>query len=194
MTRIPQIKPEDMNAEQKRVHDHVMATTGRSAGPAIGYAYAPGLWESNNTVSDHLADCSLSQRQVRIAAIATARHWNAPFPFAVQVRADFEVGVEPALVEAINDGARPDFANPEEAAVLRRDPRAAGRRQSRRCRLRQGGCGARAPKIGRYGRRRRPFLHGLHDGQHGRRDDARRGAGDAENIRWAEPQSLATGA
>jgi 4-carboxymuconolactone decarboxylase len=117
MTRIPQIQPDDMNEEQKRVYDDVMATTGRSTGPSIGYAYAPGLWESTNRVSDHLADCSLSQRQVRIAAITAARHWNAPFPFAVQVRQAFDVGVEPEIVDAINDGVRPEFAAPEDAAV-----------------------------------------------------------------------------
>jgi 4-carboxymuconolactone decarboxylase len=117
MTRIPQIQPEDMNLEQKRVYDDVMASTGRSGGPSIGYAYAPGLWEASNAVSDHLGDCSLSQVQVRIAALTAARHWNAAFPFAVQVPQAFDAGLAPAIVEAINDGVRPAFASPEDAAV-----------------------------------------------------------------------------
>ncbi|MBT3884569.1 MAG: hypothetical protein HOF70_07295 [Rhodospirillaceae bacterium] len=117
MTRIPQIQPEDMNAEQRRVYDDVMASTGRSGGPSIGYAYAPGLWEASNLVSDHLSDCSLSPQQVRIAALAAARHWNAAFPFAVQVPQAFDAGVAPAIVDAINDGIRPEFASAEDAAV-----------------------------------------------------------------------------
>jgi 4-carboxymuconolactone decarboxylase len=106
-----------MNAEQRRVYDDVMASTGRSGGPSIGYAYAPGLWEASNLVSDHLSDCSLSPQQVRIAALAAARHWNAAFPFAVQVPQAFDAGVAPAIVDAINDGIRPEFASAEDAAV-----------------------------------------------------------------------------
>jgi 4-carboxymuconolactone decarboxylase len=117
MTRIPQIQPDDMNASQKRVYDDVMASTGRSGGPSIGYAYAPGLWEASNRVSDHLGDCSLSQAQVRIAALTAARHWNAAFPFAVQVPQAFDAGVAAAIIDAINDGNRPEFASAEDAAV-----------------------------------------------------------------------------
>jgi 4-carboxymuconolactone decarboxylase len=117
MTRIPQIQPDDMNAEQRRVYDDVMASTGRSGGPSIGYAYAPGLWEASNRVSDHLGDCSLSQAQVRIAALTAARYWNSAFPFAVQVPQAFAAGVAPAIVDAINDRERPEFASPEDEAV-----------------------------------------------------------------------------
>ncbi len=60
---------------------------------------------------------SLSQAQVRIAALTAARHWNADFPFAVQVPQAFDAGLTPAIVDAINDGLRPEFASPEDAAV-----------------------------------------------------------------------------
>ena len=117
MTRIPQIQPDDMNPEQRRVYDDVMASTGGSGGPSIGYAYAPGLWEASNRASDHLSNCSLSQQQVRIAALAAARHWNAAFPFAVQVPQAFDAGLAPDIVDAINDGVQPTFASDEDAAV-----------------------------------------------------------------------------
>ena len=54
---------------------------------------------------------------MRIAALTAARHWNAAFPFAVQVPQAFNAGVAPNIVDAINDGVRPEFASPEDAAV-----------------------------------------------------------------------------
>ncbi len=117
MTRIPKIQAKDMNAEQKRVCDNVMASTGRSGGPSFGYAYAPELWEAANAVPDHLGNCSLNQQQERIAALTGVRHWNAAFPFAVQVPQAFNAGVAPNIIDAINDGVRSEFASPEDAAV-----------------------------------------------------------------------------
>ncbi|NQV57427.1 MAG: hypothetical protein HQ503_16320 [Rhodospirillales bacterium] len=117
MTRLPQIQPEDMNAEQKRVYDDVMATTGRSGGPSIGYAYAPGLWETTNAVGEYLGNCTLSERQGRIAAIVAARHWNARFPFGVQVAMALDAGVARAAIDAINDGKAGEFAAPDDQMV-----------------------------------------------------------------------------
>lgn len=117
MVRIPEIKPEDMDGEQKRLYDKVMATTGRVNGPARGYIYSPGLWETTNAVSGHFEDCSLTHQQVRIVGMLTARYWQSEFPFAAQAGLALKAGVERAAVEAIRDGQRPTFADPKDEAV-----------------------------------------------------------------------------
>jgi len=73
MSRIPTLKPEQMDAEQRRVYEETLAKTGRaSGGPSTGYAYAPLLWERNNAISAYLeTKSSLSPAQLRIGALVT---------------------------------------------------------------------------------------------------------------------------
>ena len=117
MPRIPALKPEYLDQHQKRIYDDVAATTGRLNGPSLGYIYSPGLWETTNAVSAHFADCSLSQRHVRIAALVTARYWDADFPFAAQARIGLDDGIEREIIDAINARQRPNFSDPEDATV-----------------------------------------------------------------------------
>lgn len=117
MVRIPEINPDDMDSEQRRLYDNVMATTGRVNGPARGYIYAPGLWETTNAVSAHLEDCAINHQQVRIVGMLTARFWESEFPFAAQAGLALKAGVDRAIVEAVRDGQRPDFTDAKDEAV-----------------------------------------------------------------------------
>ena len=117
MTRIPPVTREQMSDEQKRVYDDVKATTGRVGGPSLGYIYSPGLWESNNQVSDYFQDCGFTAAQTRIAAIVTARFWEAQYPWAVQVRAALAAGVDRAVIDAVNAGEQPDLPDAADRVV-----------------------------------------------------------------------------
>jgi len=119
MSRIPLLKPEAMDAEQKRVYEDVLKKTGRaSGGPSIAYAYVPGLWETVNTVSAYLENNSaLSKAQLRIAALVTVRKWNSEFPWAAQARMALDAGVDADAVDAINARRRPTLADPEDQVV-----------------------------------------------------------------------------
>ena len=119
MTRIPALARDEMDEEQRRVHDDTAAQTGRvGRGPAIGYAYAPGMWETNNAASDYFENrCSLTLPQLRVVALLAARHWNAAYPWAAQARVALEDGLERSVIDAVNARRRPDFAGREDAAV-----------------------------------------------------------------------------
>jgi 4-carboxymuconolactone decarboxylase len=119
MSRIPLLKPEAMTAEQRRVYDATVASTGRaSGGPSIGYAYSPGLWEVTNAVSAYFENRSaLSKAQLRLAAMVTVRKWNSEFPWAAQARMALASGIDAKVVDAINNRERPTLANAEDQAV-----------------------------------------------------------------------------
>ncbi len=118
MSRMPVLSRDEMDAEQQRVHDAVMATTGRvGQGPSIGFAYAPGLWEIHDASSAQIGNCSLTGAQVRIVALMTARHWNAAYPWSAQAKRALAAGVERTVVEAINAGEPPDFSDGADQAV-----------------------------------------------------------------------------
>ncbi len=112
MTRIPALRRDEMNPEHQKVYDAVLASTGRvGRGPAIGYAYSPGLWQLHNASSAHLLNCSLTQEQVRIVSLMTARHWDSPYPWSAQAAMALTGGVDRAVVEAINAREQPKFTD-----------------------------------------------------------------------------------
>lgn len=119
MTRMPALSREEMDTEGQKVHDRVVGSTGRVGhGPAILYAYSPAVWRLHNESSRHLVECALTNRQVRIVSLMTVRHWNAAYPWSAQATTALKTGLEPEIVEAINDGRRPDFADATDAAVF----------------------------------------------------------------------------
>lgn len=118
MTRIPVLSLDEMNADQQAVHDRIVANNGRVGfGPAIGYAYSAEFWRLHNESSTHLLDCSLTPAQVRIVSLMTVRHWNAAYPWSAQARTALGAGLDRAVIEAINSGEQPDFADETDRAV-----------------------------------------------------------------------------
>ena len=119
MTRIPALTRDEMDDEQKRVHDDTVAQTGRvGRGPAVGYAYAPGMWETNNSATDYFENrCSLSLPQLRLVALLVARRWNAPYPWAAQARMALESGLDRSVVDAVNAREKPSFHSREDEVL-----------------------------------------------------------------------------
>ena len=118
MTRIPALTRDEMDDEQKRVYDETVATTGRvGRGPAVGYAYAPGMWENNNASTAYFEDCSLTQPQLRMVALLTARRWNAAYPWAAQARMALEAGLDRAIFDAVNAREQPHFDSRDDEVV-----------------------------------------------------------------------------
>ncbi len=112
MSRIPALNRDEMDAEQQKIYDATVATTGRvGRGPSVGYVYSPGLWQVHNASSAHLLSCSLTPAQVRMVSLMTARHWNAAYPWSAQAAMALAAGVDRAVIEAINAGEQPKFTD-----------------------------------------------------------------------------------
>ena len=118
MTRIPVLDRSEMDADQEATYDKVAQNNARVGfGPAIGYAYSPGVWQTHNQSSSHLLDCSLTNSQVRIISLMTVRFWRAAYPWSAQAKTGLNAGLPIDIIEAINDGRQPDFENLEDTAV-----------------------------------------------------------------------------
>ena len=118
MTRIPALGRDEMNETQQRIHDEIVGTTGRiGRGPAIGYAYSPGMWRLHAASSAHLVDCALTTAQVRIVSLMTVRHWKAAYTWSAQAAMASDAGLGADVIEAINDGERPEFTDNNDAIV-----------------------------------------------------------------------------
>jgi 4-carboxymuconolactone decarboxylase len=114
MTRIAIIDRTDMNAEQARVYDAAKATSGIVGGPYLAYIRLPKLFEACQNLRGAFASGPLSRREQQIVNLTVARHWNARYPWFAQVRASLAVGIEQAIVDAINARRTPSLPDARE--------------------------------------------------------------------------------
>ena len=118
MTRISIIDRADMNAEQARVYDAAKQSSGIVGGPYYAYIRLPKLFEACQGLRASMASGPLSRREQQIVNLVVARHWNARYPWFAQVRASLAVGIEQAVVDAINARKTPSLADARERACF----------------------------------------------------------------------------
>src|SRR5262247_3771390 len=114
MARIPIIDRAAMNAEQARVYDEAKSSSGIVGGPYTAYIRLPKLFEACQKLRACLATGPLSPREQQIVNLTVARHWNARYPWFAQVRRSLSVGVEQAVIDAINAHKTPDLPDARE--------------------------------------------------------------------------------
>jgi 4-carboxymuconolactone decarboxylase len=102
MTRIATLKREEMNAEQGRVFDAAEKAGQPTGGPYTAYIRTPKLMEANQKLSATVREYGLGGRERQIAVLTCVRHWGSKFPWAAQVRASLQAGLDQATIDAIN--------------------------------------------------------------------------------------------
>ena len=114
MARIPIIDRADMNAEQARVYDAGKQSSGIVGGPYYAYIRLPKLFEACQGLRASLSSGPLSAREQQLVNLAVARHWNAQYPWFAQVRRSLSVGIDQAVIDAINARKSPNLSNARE--------------------------------------------------------------------------------
>ncbi len=64
--------------------------------------------------AESLSGGPLSQREQQIVNLAVARHWNARYPWFAQVRRSLSVGIDQAVIDAINAHKTPNLTDARE--------------------------------------------------------------------------------
>lgn len=114
MARISIIDRADMDAEQARVYDAAKQSSGIVGGPYFAYIRLPKLFEACQNLRDSLSSGPLSHREQQIVNLVVARHWNARYPWFAQVRRSLAVGIEHAVIDAINARKSPSLTDARE--------------------------------------------------------------------------------
>lgn len=117
MTRIKVLKREELNKEQGQVFDALKAAGSPVGGPYWAYIRNPRLMRACAELSGTLRDSALSGRERQIAVLVAVRHWNAKYPWAVQVRASQQAGLDQSAIDAINARKAPKLADLREKAA-----------------------------------------------------------------------------
>ena len=118
MARIAILDRADMNAEQAHVYDAAKQSSGIVGGPYYAYIRLPKLFEACQNLRASLSSGPLSHREQQIVNLVVARHWNARYPWFAQVRRSLTVGIEQAVIDAINAHGTPSLADARERTCL----------------------------------------------------------------------------
>jgi 4-carboxymuconolactone decarboxylase len=114
MTRIAILDRTDMNDEQARVYDDAKQSSGIVGGPYYAYIRLPKLFEACQNLRACLASGPLSGREQQIVNLVVARHWNAQYPWFAQVRRSLTLGIDRAVIDAINARKTPNLTDARE--------------------------------------------------------------------------------
>lgn len=117
MTRFNILARADMNAEQGEVFDEAEAAGGPVGGPYWAYIRNPKLMRIAQALGDYNRSSPLSGRERQIAVLTVIRHWEAEYPWAVQVRASLAAGVDQQIIDAINTNQTPDLDDAREKSA-----------------------------------------------------------------------------
>ena len=102
MTRIAILTSDEMSHEQRAVIASAKANGKPYGGPFWAYIRNPKLMQSLHSMTEAIADSTLSPREQQIVALTVARFWGANYPWAAQSRNGLKVGLTQAEIDAIN--------------------------------------------------------------------------------------------
>ena len=118
MSRLEDIAPDAMSAAQKQVFDQLVAGRGRILAPYRVWIHSHEVASRMESLGTYLNKRStLSRREVEIAILVIARHWNSPYVINAHIREGMDAGLTRAAVDAILAGRDPALADPHEKAV-----------------------------------------------------------------------------
>lgn len=118
--RFPTLTPETMTPEQKKVAEAIQSGPRGSGlrGPFNALLRSPDLCDLVQRVGAYVRYSSSIPAPLNELAICMAgRKWTAQYEFYAHRRLAIEAGLNPAILDAVADGRRPDGMGPDETMV-----------------------------------------------------------------------------
>jgi 4-carboxymuconolactone decarboxylase len=126
MSRLPELRRDDLTAAGQAVWDLIVRTrggrivtdAGSLSGPFNAFLHAPDAGGPLASLGAALRfDSSIGRRLTEVAIITVASHWQAEFEWLAHARLALEAGVSGAVVDAIGRGEDPPFTAADERVV-----------------------------------------------------------------------------
>ena len=119
MSRLPDLRYDEMTAEQQRVHDEIKAgPRGKVVGPLKIWLYSAELADRAQRLGAYVRyNSTLPAELSELAILVTARLWKADFEWHSHVDPARVAGIPDAVIEAIRLGAEPALDDARSRAV-----------------------------------------------------------------------------
>jgi 4-carboxymuconolactone decarboxylase len=119
MSRFPELKPEQWDADQKRVAQAITAgPRGSVRGPFLPLLHSPGLCDPAQQAGAHLRyHSSIPAALNEFAILITARFWTAQYEWYAHRKLALEAGLDAKIADQIARGERPSGMSAEQTAV-----------------------------------------------------------------------------
>ena len=120
MNRILEIPPDKLTPEQATVFDQLTAGRGRILGPYKVWIHSPTVASGMERIGTFLNKrSSLSKREVEIAILVIAQHWQGDYVRQAHIREGKAAGLAQDTIDAILAGGDPKLTDAHERAVHR---------------------------------------------------------------------------
>jgi 4-carboxymuconolactone decarboxylase len=122
MTRLPDLKLEDMDEKQKAVFSKsgAAARGGQMRGPSYAMLFSPELAERAQSFNEFVVkQNSFGMRLTELAILVTARHVSSRIEWWVHTTAAVKHGIKQDVIEAIRTRREPTFELEDEKIVYK---------------------------------------------------------------------------
>ena len=117
-TRIKEIPPGEMTAEQTKVFENLVAGRGKLLTPYKIWIHSPRLAAALETIGTFLnKSSSLSEREVELIICIVANHWKGEYVWAAHVKICRALGFPQSVFDAIRAGQTPKLDDERECVV-----------------------------------------------------------------------------
>ncbi|HLG71894.1 MAG TPA: hypothetical protein VK009_15865 [Chloroflexota bacterium] len=117
-SRILDIPEDQWSSEQKEAIEALVQGRGRLLTPYRVWIHSPFVAQAMERLGTFLnKKSSLSEREVELGIVLTAKHWAGEYVFEVHVKTCLSLGYPQAVMDAIRNGQTPPFDNPRERSI-----------------------------------------------------------------------------
>ena len=118
MSRVPDLDPQAMSAEQQRLYAEIKGPRGNVGGPFALWIRLPQVADAANRFGNALRlDGKLDRRLFELMVLVVARHWTSQFEWHTHEKYALEGGITPEAIDAIRHRRVPDFEREDEQLV-----------------------------------------------------------------------------
>src|SRR5258707_15558152 len=108
MSRLLDLTPDQLTAEQKNIFEQLVAGRGRILGPYKVWIHSPTVAAGMEQIGTFLNKrSSLSSREVEIGILVIAQHWDADYVRQAHIKAGLAGGLPPETSDAGRAGRAP---------------------------------------------------------------------------------------